>query len=50
MDYQMTLPHGENVILEESKPEDIGKNKERLYAIYESVRKAGGKKDNGRDS
>lgn len=49
MDYQMTLPHGGTVILEETKPEDTGKNMMRIYTFYEGVRSAGRRKPDGAD-
>lgn len=49
MDYQMTLPNGGSVTLEESKPEDTGKNMMRMYTFYECVRSAGKRKPDGSD-
>ena len=49
MDYQMTLPKGGSITLEESKPEDSGKNRMRMYTFYEGVRSAGRRKPDGAD-
>lgn len=40
MDYQIMLPNGETMTAEERKNKDIKKSKERMYALYEAVRKA----------
>lgn len=49
MDYQITLPNGEPMIAEERKNEDIKKNRDRMYALYEAVRKAERSGDDGRE-
>lgn len=49
MDYQMTLPGGRTVTLEESKQKDTEKNMMRMYTFYEGVRSAGRRKPDGAD-
>lgn len=49
MDYQMTLPEGTTVILEESRQKDTGKNMMRMYTFYEGIRSAGRRKPDGAD-
>ena len=49
MDYQMTLPGGRTVTLEERKTEDTGKSMRRMYTFYEGIRSAGRRKPDGAD-